>query len=127
MTAGGIDLTVNFLSPVEASFTISVIRCLPVPLAYSCIFQPTNLVLQSLPFSYMALTAKANDGKSHSVQVYSDISAEWASGDDTQTVNWNMDGFGTSVITHYVQLSTQEQYTEFNDHIQREWCYVSAL
>ncbi|KAG8887675.1 hypothetical protein FRB98_009184 [Tulasnella sp. 332] len=104
MTAGGIDLTVNFLSPVE----------------------PTNLVLQSLPFSYMALTAKANDGKSHSVQVYSDISAEWASGDDSQTVNWNMDGFGTPVITHYVQLSTQQQYTEFNDHIQQGAAYYST-
>lgn len=74
----------------------------------------------------MALTAKANDGKSHSVQVYSDISAEWASGDDTQTVNWNMDGFGTPVITHYVQLSTQQQYTEFNDHIQRQCFSVLA-
>ncbi|KAG8881508.1 hypothetical protein FRB98_004291 [Tulasnella sp. 332] len=87
--AGGVDLTVNFLSPVE----------------------PTNLVLQSLPFSYMALTVAANDGGSHSVQVYSDISAEWASGDDSQTVNWATDGIGGSIITHSVQLATQETET----------------
>ncbi|KAG9017718.1 hypothetical protein FRB95_007102 [Tulasnella sp. JGI-2019a] len=104
LTAGGVDLTVNFLSPVE----------------------PTNLVLQSLPFSYMALTVKANDGGSHSVQVYSDISAEWASGDSSQTVNWGLDGLGTTVVTHYVQLSTQQQYTEYNDHIQQGAAYYST-
>lgn len=118
MTAGGIDLTVNFLSPVEVSgLELSIAHQLT---AYDVLWQPTSLVNQSLPFSYMSLSAGANDGGSHSVQVYSDISGEWASGDSTQTINWNMDGFGTPVLTHYVQLSNQETYTEFNDHIQRE-------
>ena len=51
-------------------------------------FQPTDLVKQSLPFSYMSVSAKANDGGSHSVQVYTDISGEWTTGDNSLTINW---------------------------------------
>lgn len=81
--------------------------------------KPTDLVKQSIPFSYMAVSAgdyicydsktkidfisiAATDGKSHSVQVYSDISAEWVSGDNSLTVNWNSTTSG-SILTHQVQ------------------------
>lgn len=66
----------------------------------------------------MAVSAAPNDGASHSVQIYSDISAEWASGDDSLTVNWTTTT-GT-IVTHQVMLQTQEEYTEFSDHIQRK-------
>lgn len=65
----------------------------------------------------MALSAAANDGGSHSVQVYSDISAEWVSGDNTLTVNWTTTTGDT--LTHQVQLESQSEYTEVSDHIQR--------
>ncbi|KDQ64628.1 hypothetical protein JAAARDRAFT_201939 [Jaapia argillacea MUCL 33604] len=103
MTAGPVDLTVNFLSPVE----------------------PTDLVKQSLPFSYLALSAAANDGGSHSVQVYTDISAEWISGDDSLTANWTTTT--GSVLTHQVQLETQSLFTEVSDHIQQGSAYYSTL
>ncbi|KAI0088041.1 hypothetical protein BDY19DRAFT_1057674 [Irpex rosettiformis] len=67
-TAGPVDLQITWLSPIE----------------------PSDLVAQSLPFSYMSVQVKSNDGQSHSVQVYSDISAEWSSGDRKQAVNWDV-------------------------------------
>ena len=37
-------------------------------------FQPSDPVLQSLPGTYLSLEVKSNDGHSHRVEVYSDIS-----------------------------------------------------
>ncbi|KAJ6539470.1 hypothetical protein B0H19DRAFT_1213411 [Mycena capillaripes] len=95
LSAGPVDLTVTFLSPVE----------------------PTDLVKQSIPFAYMAVSAASTDGKSHSVQVYSDISAEWVSGDNSLTVNWNSTTSG-AILTHQVQLSSPSVFTENSDHTQ---------
>lgn len=78
--------------------------------------QPTDLVKQSIPFAYMAISAASTDGASHSVQVYSDISAEWVSGDNSLTVNWSTNA--DSVITHQVQLASQIPFSEINDHTQ---------
>lgn len=84
-----------------------------------CLHQPTDLVKQSLPFSYLAVSAASTDGGSHAVQVYSDISAEWVSGDDSLTVNWTTTTTG-NILTHQVQLETQSLFTEVSDRIQRE-------
>ncbi|KAK7695932.1 hypothetical protein QCA50_000571 [Cerrena zonata] len=102
LTAGPVDITVNFLSPVE----------------------PNNLVQQSLPFSYLSVTAAPNDGKSHSVQVYTDISAEWISGDLTLTATWNTTTTG-DIITHQVQLQNQQAFTENRDRIQQGSAFYS--
>ncbi|EIW78712.1 DUF1793-domain-containing protein [Coniophora puteana RWD-64-598 SS2] len=103
LSAGPIDLTVNFLSPVE----------------------PTDLVKLGTPFSYMALSAVANDGGSHSVAIYSDITAEWAVGDTTQIVNWTSTTAG-DVWTHQVGPQNPILYTEFNDHTQYGAAYFST-
>ncbi|KAI0737538.1 DUF1793-domain-containing protein [Daedaleopsis nitida] len=94
MTAGPVDLTITFLSPVE----------------------PTDLVNQSLPLSYYAISAAPNDGKPHTVQVYADISAEWVSGDNSLPVMWETST--DDVLTHQVALATQNTFTEINDRIQ---------
>lgn len=60
----------------------------------------------------------SNDGGSHTVSVYTDISAEWVSGDDSLTVNWTTTT--GDILTHQVMLENQELYVEYNDHIQRE-------
>ncbi|KZP06336.1 DUF1793-domain-containing protein [Athelia psychrophila] len=102
LQAGGVALTVNFLSPVDA----------------------TDLVQQSIPFSFMALTAKATDGNSHAVKLYTDISAEWTSGDRTLNANWSTTTT-SSILTHQAQLETQTVYGEFNDQIQQGSVYYS--
>ena len=64
--AGGVALTVTFLSPVE----------------------PGDLRRQSAPLGYISASAVATDGGSHAVSLYFDISGEWAHGDSTQSIYW---------------------------------------
>ncbi|TBU30301.1 DUF1793-domain-containing protein [Dichomitus squalens] len=103
MTAGPVDLTITFLSPIE----------------------PSDFVNQSLPLSYYSVSAASTDGKSHSVQVYADISAEWVSGDDTLIVNWATTT--GDVLSHEVKLAIQTTYTEINDRIQQGSAFHSTL
>ena len=64
---GPASLTVDFSSPVVAD----------------------DLELVSRPASYVRFYAASKDGKSHSVQVYFDASAEWAVHDPKQAVTWD--------------------------------------
>ncbi|KAI0278696.1 hypothetical protein BGY98DRAFT_1186430, partial [Russula aff. rugulosa BPL654] len=94
--AGPMQVNLTFLSPVE----------------------PGDWVKQSIPFSYMSLTANSSDGASHHVQVYSDVSGEWISGDRMQQVSWFPEISANAVI-HNVGLQKQENFTEILD--QAEW------
>ena len=76
-SGGGVNLTVDFLSPVEAK----------------------DLQRLSMPLSDIITTAQSSDGMHHSVTVYFDISGEWAHGDSDQLIKWapetinrNLDG-----------------------------------
>jgi Domain of unknown function (DUF5127)/Domain of unknown function (DUF4965)/Domain of unknown function (DUF1793) len=66
LEGGGIRLTAEFLSPVE----------------------PGHLRAQSIPLSYVLLTVRSADGKPHHVQIYMDISGEWAGGSDADPIRW---------------------------------------
>ncbi|GAB7355712.1 hypothetical protein MBLNU459_g6411t1 [Dothideomycetes sp. NU459] len=68
---GTVGLNVTFLSPVTA----------------------TDLKRQSIPASYMDVLVYSIDGQEHDVQLYTDVSAEWASGDRTNIASWN---YGTT-------------------------------
>ncbi|KAK7060516.1 hypothetical protein VNI00_001281 [Paramarasmius palmivorus] len=103
LSAGPVDLTVNFLSPVE----------------------PSDLVKQSIPFAYMTVSAASTDGASHSVQLYSDISAEWVSGDNSLNANWTTTTSG-SILTHQVQLTSPKVFAESNDHTQYGSAFYST-
>ncbi|PIL29028.1 hypothetical protein GSI_09076 [Ganoderma sinense ZZ0214-1] len=104
MTAGPVDLTITFLSPVE----------------------PNDFVNQSLPLSYYSISAASNDGKSHEVQVYVDISGEWVTGTSNPLINWSTTG-STGVITHQVQIANPIAFSEVNDRIQDGAVYHSTL
>jgi hypothetical protein len=65
----------------------------------------------------MTVSAASTDGASHSVQVYSDISAEWNSGVTSWTVNWTTTTDGPAVI-HQVQTVAQAEFEEVDDHAQ---------
>jgi Domain of unknown function (DUF5127)/Domain of unknown function (DUF4965)/Domain of unknown function (DUF1793)/Concanavalin A-like lectin/glucanases superfamily/Domain of unknown function (DUF4964) len=67
LQAGGITLTITFLSPID----------------------PYDLKRQSIPLSYIFAKAQSNDGNSHTVSLYFDISGEWAHSDSGQQVNWS--------------------------------------
>jgi len=106
--AGGVNLTVDFLSPVEAK----------------------DLRRLSMPLSDIITTAQSSDGSSHTVTVYFDISGEWASGLTgannqpaalinwaPETINRNADGTGTqgTLSTWTVTPTSPMVFTQSND------------
>ncbi|KAF9019248.1 DUF1793-domain-containing protein [Hymenopellis radicata] len=102
MSAGAVDLTISFLSPVE----------------------PNDLSKHSFPFSYMALSAASSDGSSHSVSVYTDISGEWVSGDSALAINWTTSTEGA--ITHQIQLQEPAVFGEISDQTQYGSMYYAT-
>ncbi|KAG6821602.1 hypothetical protein H0H93_000111 [Arthromyces matolae] len=93
LTAGPVDVQVTFLSPVEA----------------------TDFVKQSIPLSYMAVSIHPTDGQSHSIQVYSDVTAEWTSGDDAKVVNWTT-SVTADTVTHRIQQQYPSIFSEVDNH-----------
>ncbi|WP_153542246.1 glutaminase family protein [Streptomyces sp. RB17] len=78
--AGGVQLTLTFLSPVE----------------------PGDLRRQSMPLSYVIADVRSFDGKAHDVSLYFDISGEWASGDVGTKIRWSqqqLSGAGGTTAT----------------------------
>lgn len=68
----------------------------------------------------MSVSAKANDGRSHSVQVYTDITGEWVTGDNSLIANWTTSTADDAII-HQAQLANQSIFSEVSDHIQCEF------
>jgi hypothetical protein len=66
LSAGPVEMKVTFLSGIT----------------------PKDLLRSSLPYSYLDVEVHSTDGSEHSVNVYSDISAEWVSGDRSAVVEW---------------------------------------
>ena len=97
-----------------------------------------------MPLSYLSVEANTLDGKLHSVQLYSDISAgeitrserphsedlpditciEWVSGDRTAGVKWSTSpqNTGTSLV-HQIQLQSPTQFTENSDQAEDSTVY----
>ncbi|KAH9841230.1 DUF1793-domain-containing protein [Teratosphaeria destructans] len=50
---------------------------------------PNDLLRSSLPYSYLETTVSSIDGQEHDVQLYTDISAEWVSGDHSANAQWS--------------------------------------
>ncbi|KAL2022016.1 hypothetical protein VTK56DRAFT_6256 [Thermocarpiscus australiensis] len=89
---GIVTLTVTFLSPVY----------------------PDDMARQSLQFSYVSVKAKSSDGQAHSVQVYMDVSAEWASGDLSQVIQWDTGASG-DIAYHKFFRANQQQFAESSE------------
>ncbi len=96
LTGGGVALTVNFFSPVD----------------------PGNLQRQSVPLSYVTVSAASADGGSHSVAVYLDASAEWVHGDSGTQVTWGQQQTGATIALS-CQPATPGVLQEDND--QASW------
>jgi hypothetical protein len=96
LTAGPVTITASFFSPVD----------------------PSSFQRQCVPMSYITVTAAANDGGSHAVSIYLDISAEWAHGDDAAEVSWSQQTAGSlNVLT--VTPASPTVLAEHND--QASW------
>jgi Domain of unknown function (DUF5127)/Domain of unknown function (DUF4965)/Domain of unknown function (DUF1793)/Domain of unknown function (DUF4964) len=88
-TAGGVEVTVEWLSPVE----------------------PGNTQLQSIPLTLLTVSVVATDGKSHKVLLYADVTGEWASGTATDKIRWSTSTSGP-VRTWTCELAEPEVFTE---------------
>ncbi len=95
IAAGPVELTVTFMSPVEYD----------------------NIELQSIPLSYVFVSAKSTDGANHKVEVYMDMSAEWASSDDVQTAKWSLNA-EDNLKTWTVELVNPLKFSEHADYAQ---------
>ncbi|KAJ7658891.1 hypothetical protein B0H17DRAFT_345172 [Mycena rosella] len=102
LSAGPVDLTVTFLSPVES-----------------------DLAKLSIPLSYMQVSAASTDGATHSVQIYSDVSAEWVSAVTSWEVQWTTTK--TDIISHEVHLVSPAKYEEVKDQSQYGSLHYSIL
>ncbi|KAF9259184.1 hypothetical protein L218DRAFT_1004158 [Marasmius fiardii PR-910] len=75
------------ITPTRSKFTISV-GAVQLNVTFLSPIEPSDWVLQSLPFIYVSVDVSSRDGLPHSVQVYLDTTAEWLSGDRTNRTQW---------------------------------------
>ncbi|KAL0578374.1 hypothetical protein V5O48_003626 [Marasmius crinis-equi] len=92
ISAGLVQLNVTFLSPIE----------------------PSDWVLQSLPFVYLTVDVISTDGEPHDVQLYSDVSGEWLSGDRDSTISWGSTTSDKTIYHQAARLQTRSM-TEINN------------
>ncbi|KAF8260626.1 hypothetical protein EI94DRAFT_1747935 [Lactarius quietus] len=111
------NLTNTVITPTQTQLTAEA-----GPMQFNLTFlnpiEPGDWVKQSIPFSYMSLTAKSLDGASHAVQVYSDLSSEWLSADWTQKIVWGATA-NNDVVYLTAQLQSPAVFSEIST--QPEW------
>ncbi|KAJ3489039.1 hypothetical protein NLI96_g2399 [Meripilus lineatus] len=100
--AGPMDVKITFLTPIELA----------------------DPVKQSLPFTYVYMEANSTDSQAHTVQVYSDVSAEWNSGNRSEKVVWDTHDTG-STRYHQVQLQHPQTMANFNDQAEDVTLYFA--
>ncbi|GJN78449.1 glutaminase GtaA [Purpureocillium lilacinum] len=95
-------------------FTFNVVDKVEMMVEFLSPVYPEDLRRQSVTSSYINISVKSLDGKTHSVQIYSDVSGEWASGDNSQVIQWESvakDG----VRYHKFWRKEQQKFTEQNE------------
>ncbi|KAH9910635.1 uncharacterized protein B0H18DRAFT_1110738, partial [Fomitopsis serialis] len=94
--AGPLNITLTFLSPID----------------------PSDLIRQSLPFSYAAVEFASTDGQPHDIQMYCDLTGQWLVGptvtDMSQEMSWSPPTKTSSIIYHQLQLVNPAPFQEEN-------------
>ncbi|KAF4584568.1 hypothetical protein EYR38_001797 [Pleurotus pulmonarius] len=116
-TIKGVEIT-----PTRSIFTFQA-GPMEVKVTYLSPIEPADLVSQSFPFSYMSFEASSTDGNPHAVEVYSDISGEWASGINSNLIQWNLTTTTASTY-HTVLRSTLQPMTETNNIAEDSQVYL---
>ncbi|KAI9459212.1 hypothetical protein BJY52DRAFT_1211943 [Lactarius psammicola] len=113
-TVASVNVTVNVTGTVITP-TQTVIAAQAGPMQVNLTFlnpiEPGDWVKQSIPFSYLALSAKSLDGAAHIVQVYSDVSGEWNSGDRSHVILWSTTS-SNDVVYHMARLQNPAVFNE---------------
>lgn len=101
-------MTATFLSPIEVCTSNPQANC---NLTFA---QPTDLVNQSIPFSFLSVEVSANDGLPHQVQLYTDVSAPWLGDNNQDFAGETITG---ETVSHRFWLKNQTQLAEVNGTI----------
>ncbi|KAH8823811.1 hypothetical protein DL96DRAFT_1615536 [Flagelloscypha sp. PMI_526] len=109
-------LTNTVLTPTRTILTFEAGPNVILNVTYLSPIETSDLSLQSLPFSYMAVDVISKDGAPHDVQLYSDVSGEWASSSNTDTAQWSTQ-FTPDSIIQKISTSTQRSFVETNDMV----------
>ncbi|KAE9404313.1 DUF1793-domain-containing protein [Gymnopus androsaceus JB14] len=88
------------ITPTRTILTLTV-GAMNINVTFLSPIEPSNLT-------------SSNDGKSHSLQVYQDISGEWTSSNTSNVIQWNTTT-SDSIIYHEVQRSPFQYMTEKNN------------
>ncbi|KAF1957920.1 DUF1793-domain-containing protein [Byssothecium circinans] len=102
----------------KSIFTIEVDDKVSVKVTFLSPLTPEDFKRQSLIFSYMNVEVSSLDGANHNVQLYTDISAEWVSGNSGATAQWDF-GEVNGISYHKVWKQNQQHFSEINDRA--EW------
>ncbi|KAF2198160.1 glutaminase A [Delitschia confertaspora ATCC 74209] len=103
----------------KSVFTIDVNGKVGMNITFLSPVFPHDVQRQSLPFSYVNIEVWSADGHQHPVQIYTDISAEWASGDRSAVAQWKTGFSSVGIAYHKVWKQTPQVFSEAND--QAEW------
>ncbi|KAB8360892.1 hypothetical protein FH972_024625 [Carpinus fangiana] len=92
----------------KSIFEMNVANAVKMIVTFTSNVDPNDMKRSSLPFSYMDVSVQSLSKKKHNVQLYTDISAEWISGNRSNIAQWNYgvyDGPSTKARRnyHYVQ------------------------
>lgn len=112
MQAGAINVSATALSIATCTHADMLGQ---VTVAFLSPVTPRDLVRQTLPYSYMEVSVTPNDAATHSVQLYTDITGEWASNDWARNITWGKTVLNSTLHVHQIQLLNQTLYGEVQD------------
>jgi len=80
---------------------------------------PQDYARQSMPFSYLTISASSLDNKAHSIQIYSDVDNSWTGqfGENVQT-HWNYDLSASSTQIFGLTPGGTAKFSEVDDMAQ---------
>ncbi|KAI1443276.1 glutaminase A [Annulohypoxylon stygium] len=97
----------------RSSFVMNVADKVEMNITFLTPVTPNDLKRQSLVFSYLEVAVSSLDGATHDVQLYADVSAEWASGDLNAIIQWDHNS-ADGVAYHQFERQDQEPISETN-------------
>ncbi|WPG98981.1 Hypothetical protein R9X50_00178300 [Acrodontium crateriforme] len=110
----------------QSIFTMDVGGKVTMKITFLSPVTPEDEKRMSMPFSYMVVDVLSRDGKPHNVQLYTDVSGEWASGDRNQVLQWEQ-GSHNNTAYHKFYRQNQKEFAEDNQQAAwGNWYYSTA-
>ncbi|PBK74135.1 hypothetical protein ARMSODRAFT_1014448 [Armillaria solidipes] len=104
------ELTGFEVTPTRTIFSIQA-NTTNVNVTFLSPIEPSDLVLQSLPFFYVYIDVESNDGQEHSIQLFTDINN---GADSNSFAEWRTTRTNFSTI-HQATRQTRQNMQEIND------------